>query len=164
MENKEQYIISFFGHKDCDAEKIKPILYTQLQRIIKTNVECIFLLGGYGNFDHLVFEVGLELKKKFSNIQLHYVMPYKIWDGIEWYKNLMIKSGYDKCVYFNNQNTYPKYAIINRNKEMVKISDFILFYFDENINRKSGTSMIFEYALQKHKTYLNLFNLLNFPF
>ena len=132
-----------------------------MKKIIEENKVKTFLLGDYGNFDDAVFDALISLKQYYPYIEIHCILPYKNWASLDWFVNSKIERGYDQCYFLETNNTFEKYAIIERNKKMIEESDFVIFYLDEKISVKSGTNLAYKYAISKHKKVFNLFSLLN---
>lgn len=72
---------------------------------------------------------------------------------------------YDEVLKSNRSINAGKYTYINRNYEMIDMSDVVLFYYNKEYvpkrNTRSGTSLAYQYAKQKNKRIYNLFNPLN---
>ncbi len=72
---------------------------------------------------------------------------------------------YDEVLKSNRSINAGKYTYINRNYEMIDVSDVVLFYYNKEYvpkrNTRSGTSLAYQYAKQKNKRIYNLFNPLN---
>ena len=62
-------------------------------------------------------------------------------------------NGYDGIVMLPVENTPPKYAILKRNEYMVDQSELLIAYVNHGWG---GAAKTLEYAVRKHKKYINL--------
>ena len=82
--------------------------------------------------------------------------------------------GYEESVCPDGVANAGKASYIERNRAMIRISDYCVFYYDENYQPplrkeskhsvipyqpKSGTKAAYEYALSQKKKVINLYNL-----
>lgn len=176
------------GHRDVelsneDLNKLKE-LFENL--IIKNNVK-IFLFGSRSNFDFICHKIVTELKAKYSFIQRKCYTcrsetcilesERKYWE--ELYSNFHKKEihllGVEEEVEFKNKWTCGKASYVERNQAMINDSDICVFYYNENYQPKnskyskrsisyckpkSGTKIAFNYAKQKKKKIVNVFDVL----
>ncbi len=83
--------------------------------------------------------------------------------------------GVEEEVEFKNKWTAGKASYVERNQAMINDSDLCIFYFDENYRpkehkyfkrcftgyqSKSGTALAYNYAKQKKKEIINVFEIL----
>ena len=59
---RENQTCCFLGHRDA-SEKIRPLLYIEIEKHIAQHNVTTFYVGGYGNFDHMSVTVLNEMKK-----------------------------------------------------------------------------------------------------
>ena len=65
----------FLGHRDS-SEKIRPLLYVEIEKhIVQYNITT-FYLGDYGNFDRMSLAVLHDLKRKYPHIEIVFVRAY----------------------------------------------------------------------------------------
>lgn len=144
-------IISFCGHSEIFDEdnlvnKILDILQTEINGEPVT-----FYLGGYGDFDYIAKQSCLKYKKLFPSAKLYFVTPYlndKYLQNFEHYSK-----GYDGSIYPEIENTPKRYAILERNKWMMKQADIIIAYVNCSFG---GAFKSLEYARKINKKYINL--------
>ena len=151
--------ICFIGHRNiCADEKLVSILKETILNLIK-NGATTFIFGSKSSFDNLAWEIVTELKLKFKNVKRVYVRA----------GNKIINKDYETYLHNFYEETYfpaklenaGKYSYVERNYEMIEISDICVFYYDKNhlpLKRKSGTKIAYEYALIKNKQIINLGN------
>ena len=140
-------IVGFFGHssfvsKDITIQKVVMLLEKEIK-----DCDVNFYLGNYGNFDDFAYNVAKEYQKTHANSKLVFITPYL--------NNVRCNDFAKKCDY----SIYPeiekiplKYAIIERNKWVVKNSDLIIFYY----KIFGSTRYIYDYAISKNKRVINL--------
>ncbi len=138
---------TFFGHSDCNGE-IKGKLRETINKLIEIEKVDTFYVGNNGFFDHLVISVLDEIKMENKDITFYVTLSQ-----MPSVKNHFILNSYDTILPEGIENVYPKFAIIYRNKWMVKKSDFVIAY----INRpQGGAARFFEYAINQGKKVINL--------
>ncbi len=140
-------VCTFFGHRDASKE-IEPSLRSALLDLIKNKNVTMFYVGNNGKFDYIVREILKELKMEY-NINYYVVLAYipsKKYD----YED------YSDTIYPDELSTTPhKYRIVERNKWMLKKSDYVVTY----VNRIVGGAAHFsQLAESQGKFILNLDN------
>ncbi len=134
-------IVTFFGHSNM-LEIEKKEIEIKLLKVIKEkfyNVETIFYLGDYGSFDFISKKCCLSLKN--NKMKLVYITPY-----LEKLENEYIKQElklYNEIIYPELEKVPKRYAILERNKWMVKQADYIIFYINHSWG---GAYKMLEYA------------------
>ena len=112
--------VTFCGHSEIPAvnkEKLSVEICELAEKLI--NIGAVtFLLGGYGDFDKLCAITLHKLKQKYPHIKSILVVPYidKDYDT-----NL-----YDFSLYPPIEEVPRKFAILERNKWMVRKADVII--------------------------------------
>ncbi len=146
-------IVSFCGHsrlfgKDFLEDKILKILEAEIK-----GEKVDFYLGAYGDFDSIAKMSCSIYQKTHSNSKLYFISPYV---DNTYLKNLedMIKT-YDGIIYPEIENTPKRFAIVARNKWMVRQADLIIAYVDYSWG---GAVKTLDYALKIKKHYINLGN------
>lgn len=140
-------ICTFFGHSDCSNEIREELLKTINELIKEENVDK-FYVGNNGFFDQLVISVLDEIKTENININFFVVLSQ-----MPSVKNHFIINHYDTILPDGIEYVYPKFAIIYRNKWMVKKSDFVITYIN---HPQGGAARFYEYAIKQGKNVINL--------
>ena len=65
----------FFGNRDS-SEKIRSILYAEIEKLIAQHAVTTFYVGGYGNFDRISIAALNEVKRKYPHIEIILVWAY----------------------------------------------------------------------------------------
>nr|WP_316614906.1 hypothetical protein [uncultured Ruminococcus sp.] len=92
-------------------------LNAEIERLINEKDVNTFYVGTQGNFDRMAYSVLAELRKRYQHIKVYRVLAY------------MPKLGdTDTIVPEGIETTYPRYAIIKRNKWMIDRSDYVIAY------------------------------------
>ena len=112
-------ICTFFGNRDATKEIKQKLEHTIIDLIENKNV-IMFYVGNNGAFDKMAREILKKAKNKY-NINYYVVLAY------------MPKkdeyTDYTDTIYFDELNMVPyKYRIIERNKIMLKKSDYVVTY------------------------------------
>ena len=101
---------TFFGHRDSPSS-IRGVLSAEIERLINEKDVNTFYVGTQGNFDRMAYSVLAELRKRYQHIKVYRVLAYM--------PKLGDTDTYDTIVPEGIETTYPRYAIIKRNKWMV---------------------------------------------
>jgi uncharacterized phage-like protein YoqJ len=155
-----QHNCCFIGHRKIqETDRLKAVLYKTIKDLIVNNKVCNFLFGSRSEFDSLCLEIVSDLKREYPYINRIYVRaeyPYIENDYIAY----LLKS-YDDTYYPENIKNSGKAAYIERNFEMIRRSNYCIFYYDETYtpqicqNSKSGTKISYDYALKSTKNVIN---------
>lgn len=115
------YSCTFIGHSDCD-ESVKEALYPTIEKLITENNVTTFYIGTHGKFDYYAYTVLKELEKIYK-IEVLVVLS-----------NLNSVPDYCKTSKMLFPDTVAKspykYAIIKRNRYMIKNSQFMICYIN----------------------------------
>jgi len=144
-------IITFCGHSQLFNSDD---LDNKILEIIKkeTNDKPVtFYLGGYGNFDAIAHQSAKDYKKEHPESEIIFVTPYL--DETYLKNREPLKYGYDKIVYPDIENTPKRYAILERNKWMVKECDLVIAFVKYSWG---GAYQTLKYAKQQKKKTINL--------
>ena len=146
-------IITFCGHRHFyeSEELLKVKVLRILNEINEDNIS--FYLGGYGGFDWLARECVKEYKKTHSNCSACFISPYLRPSFLKRYEEAKV---YDEIVFAEIEKTPPQYAILERNKWMVKKADIVIAYVKYEFG---GAYKTYEYAKKKGKTIYNIHEL-----
>lgn len=141
-------ICTFFGHRDTPMD-IQPQLNDLLIDLIEKEGADLFYVGNHGNFDIIVKNTLIELKKLYPHIDYLIVLaylpvkksPYEIID-------------YSKTIYPDGLEKTPRrYAISKRNLWMIDEADTVITY----VKYKTGGAAKFkEISQKKGKKVINL--------
>ena len=161
----------FIGHRNVQKT---PELYSRLVNVIKTLIEkkgvLTFYLGNASDFNQLCYEAVTEIKKEHPTIKRVYVRSHFAYIT-EHYTNYLLKF-YDDTFIPDKVEFAGKASYVERNQEMINLSDYCVFYYNEQYQpplRKqsrhslfcqpnSGTKLAYEYAIKKNKKIINLYN------
>ena len=140
-------VCTFFGHRDASKE-IETKLKSVLLDLIKNKNVTMFYVGNHGNFDYIVRGILKELKNEY-HINYYVVLAYipsKKYD----YED------YSDTIYPDELSATPhKYRIIQRNKWMLKKSDYVVTYVS---HKMGGAAHFSQLAKSNGKVILNLDN------
>lgn len=180
--------VCFIGHRnvELDDDKVEKLRTIIENLIIKDNVQ-IFLFGSRSDFDYTCHQIVTELKEKYPHIQRRcYTCRSETctleserehWEKVYSYfrKRELHLLGVEEEVEFKNKWTAGKASYVERNQAMINDSDLCVFYYDENYKPqeckytkrcfttyqpKSGTVLAYNYAKQKKKEIINVFEIL----
>lgn len=162
-------ICTFFGHRVISYD-IKSVLYDEIEKQIKAGCDT-FLIGNYGKFDDLAFDLCLYFKqKKYPDIKIllvstHISRQIKYGQTIKQIKHdpqYMIKRDFETITYPIEDEFYLN-KITATNKYMIDDSAVVICFVDKN-QTKSGAKRAMNYAKKKNKTVINIFNKCTNPF
>ena len=110
---------TFFGHRDS-PNSVKTSLYAAIEQLICNQCVDTFCVGTQGSFDRMVYAALVELRQRYSHINVYRVLAY------------MPKSSdadsADTIVPEGIETAYPRYAIVHRNNWMIDRSDYVIAY------------------------------------
>lgn len=135
-------ICTFFGHRNAPKE-IKPILKQALIDLIENKNVDKFYVGNHGQFDYMVKEALKELKQIYQ-IKYYVVLAYM---------PQLEDIDYSDTIFLDELNKVPyKYRIVERNKWMIRNSDYVICYV-----RRIGNCREFkELAEKQNKIIISL--------
>lgn len=151
---------AFFGHRNVtDTDNIGKKLYELIKNLIVYEDFSVFLFGSFGDFDDICYHTVSLLKQQFPHIKriLYVVNDYYL-------KKYQLKNNngilYEDVVYPNLEFDFWYTRIYYRNCYMIcymiDISDFIVFYANDNM--ESGAYKALKYAVKTKKSFVNLIN------
>ena len=139
---------TFFGHRDCPSS-IKPKLREVLIDLIENHSVDMFYVGNKGAYDRMVRAVLRELAQEYAHIHYAVVlerMPGKqSEDYTEDFSDTMLPEGIEEVP--------PRFAIVWRNKWMLRQSDYVVTYVTHSWG---GAAQFAEMAERQKKTVINL--------
>lgn len=113
----------FVGHREASSELL-PILRQTVEKHISEYGVTEFIVGGYGNFDHLAAKAAISLKQKYPQITLSLLIPYHPAE-----RPVETPSGFDNTYYPPGMEKVPrKLAIVRANRYMVDHVDYLIAY------------------------------------
>lgn len=147
-------ICTFLGHRKVYQSAIEARLDAEIEKLLQTDNEFLFLTGGMGQFDDMAASAVRAAKCRHSEkcITLTLVLPYmsnRLNTNKEYYQ-----SYYDQIIIPEELNTaYYKAAIQRRNRWMVDRADIVIAY----ISRDFGGALASVKYAQKHgKPVINI--------
>ena len=164
-------VCCFIGHRNVEkTPELKERLIDTIRRLITENGVNKFLFGSKSRFDDLCQEVVKELREEYPDVKRVYVRMYYPELG-EPYIGYILRDFEDTYMPERIENAgVARY--VERNQEMINVSDFCVFYYNEEYKPplrkqsrralstyqpKSGTKVAYEYAKQKKKEIINLY-------
>lgn len=148
--SEENKICSVFGHRGiCVTEELQNELSICFEKLIKDGYST-FYFGGFGEFDDLCHKIITKLKIKYPHIRRVFILADPRYVNK---KSDYLTENYEESIYLDMDFDYWYSRIYFRNVEMVKQSNFIVFYaFNKE---KSGAYKILQYAKKAKKDYIN---------
>ncbi|MBQ0038444.1 MAG: hypothetical protein KBS74_07235 [Clostridiales bacterium] len=141
-------VCTFFGHRDCPSS-IKPKLREVLIDLIENQSVDMFYVGNKGAFDRLVRSVLRELEQEYPQINYAVVLEHmpgkQNEDYPEDFSDTMLPEGIETVP--------PRFAIVWRNKWMLRQSDYVVTYITHSWG---GAAQFAEMAVRQKKTVINL--------
>ena len=112
----------FIGHRDA-PESIYDRLLAAVERHITEYGVTEFVVGKYGNFDHLAARAVIEAKQYHSDVTLTMLKPYYRTNAEP------LPAGFDGSLFPDGFETVPKRAAILRaNQYMIHHCDYMIVY------------------------------------
>ena len=140
---KETKSCFFIGHRET-PDDVLPILQKWVNKHIEDYGVTEFIVGHYGNFDHLATKAVITAKRLYSNITLSLLIPYHPAE-----KPVKKPKEFDSVYYpFEMENIPRKLAIVNANRYMVDHVDFLIAYA---WHPASNARKIVEYAEKREE-------------
>ena len=113
----------FIGHREASSELL-PILRRTVEKHISEYGVTEFIVGGYGNFDHLAAKTVLSLKQQYPQITLSLLIPYHPAE-----RPVETPYGFNNTYYPPGIEKVPrKLAIVRANRYMVDHVDYLIAY------------------------------------
>ena len=134
---------TFFGHANANAD-LRFKLTSTIIDLIENKYVDTFYVGVEGNFDKLSYAVLKDLKKIYMDIRVYRVLAYLPTHN----KN------FEDSILPENIEIVPKrFAIVYRNKLMIKHSDYVITHV---IKKFGGAYTFKELADKQRKTVINI--------
>lgn len=163
--------VCFIGHRNIRKSKELISLLKQTIIYLINKGATTFVFGSKSEFNDLSWEVVTALKSKYPFIKRVYVRsacPHID----EVYEKYLLES-YEETYFPAKLKNAGKCSYVERNFEMIDISQYCVFYYNENYipqlnqqhkdkmllpsKRNSGTKIAYNYAERKNKTIINLY-------
>lgn len=153
--------VCFTGHRNIkETTELKKKLIEQIIKLIDEGAT-VFCTGGAVGWDMLCAKAVIELREKYPNIRLHFILPCPAEeqaaklsesDKIE-FKSLLLSADMVEICSEHYYNGCMKV----RNQRLVDVSDICVCCYNEN-NKRSGTGQTVRMAEKKEKCIINLFD------
>lgn len=169
METKKNACCVFGHRKIAEDEELKVKLTEIMEElIVKENVDTFFL-GSRSQFDSLCCDVLCHLKEKYPHIHRVYVRAEYPVIGPDYEKYLL--KWCDETYFPKKAENSGRAVCFERNCEMIDRSEICIVYYREeylpsrrkqgrhflsDYQPKSGTSLAYQYAVQKKRRIINL--------
>lgn len=132
--------VTFTGHSKLNgSDPVKQWLENTVEQLIQRGA-VDFLLGGYGEFDHLSAKVVNSMKKDYPNITSYLVIP-----SLD--RNFNNKL-YTDSIFPPLENVPPRFALSKRNQWMMDEADVVVAYV---LHSWGGAATSLEYAIKKKR-------------
>lgn len=179
--DKNILTITFIGHRKLganeDEEKLKIRLKNLIEYFIVSENAVVFRFGSKSEFNVLSHKVVSALQEKYPKIvRINHTcgeFVVKGRDKKEFYENALKNlnqttyiEDYEEIIYSDRVKKANIASYVERNNEMINLSDICIFYYDKNYElaprkgelvRKSGTEIAYNFAKQRKKRIINLF-------
>lgn len=145
-------VCTFCGHGRIygQYEDVKEKCFTAVEKLINSCAADCFLIGNYGDFDHIAASVCLTLRKKYPQISVDLVLPYYRPHLDDYDKKRYAK--FDSVITPELEETPHRYRIIKANEYMVDQADTVIAY----VKYDGGAAKTLAYAKRHKKQIINL--------
>ncbi len=133
----------FIGHRDA-PEHIQEQLIQEVERSITEYSITNFVVGGYGSFDAMAAGAVKQARKQHPEITLQLLLPYH-----PAFRSVSVPEGFDGTLYPVEKTVPPPFAIVEANRVMVGICDYLIAY----AVRPGNAQNLLEYAQMLSKRY-----------
>ena len=117
----------FIGHHDA-PESIYDRLLAAVERHITDYGVTDFVVGRYGNFDHMAARAVINAKRRHTGVMLTMLLPYYRSDAKP------LPDGFDGSLFPDGLEKVPRRAAILRaNQYMIRRCDYLISYDKGNI-------------------------------
>lgn len=144
---------AFFGHRYMDVKQYRDKLLLILKDIIETRGVTQFYSGFRGDFDVYCSYLVKELKDVYPHLKNTMVLSYIPEKTKSSDDSFSLPSCFDDSVYLLERRVPNRLAIIETNKQLVDIADFIVAGV---ITHCGGAYMACEYAYKKKKPIISI--------
>lgn len=119
----KEKICTFCGHRTIFDNTVREDINHTILDLIENHSVTKFYSGNMGSFDYICENELLNIKKIFSEVKLCWIAPYFTQEI-----NKELNCDYDEIIVLDSSQTHYKRAIPERNRYMVRKSDFLLCY------------------------------------
>ena len=147
-------ICSFFGHRTIKYENfIRLELFRIIENLITEEGYDTFIFGGFSEFDKLCHQIVTELKRKYHFVRRVFCLIEE--KHMTKKPSFLVDEEYEGFAYYTLKFDYWYTRIYYRNCEIIKNSDFIIFYAEERQN--SGAFKALKFAIKNKSNFINLY-------
>ena len=152
--------VAFIGHRKIEKsqELIDKLMSVITELIVNENADT-FIFGSKSKFDDLCYDTVTELKYKYQEIKRISVRAEYQYI-IAGYRDYLL-SYYEDTFYPSDVQGAGERSYVIRNQVIVDMCDVLVVYYNKvykpSPRKKSGTKIAVEYAVEKHKRMINLF-------
>lgn len=140
----------FIGHREASDEILPALMEAVEQHIVEYGVT-EFIVGNYGNFDHMAARAVIAAKKRYPGITLSMLIPYHPAE-----RPMEPPQGFDGTFYPPGMESVPrKFAIVRANRYMADHVDYLIACA---WHPASNARNLLEYARKKGLPAVNLRN------
>lgn len=145
---------AFFGHRHIDAEQYRDKLLSIIIDLIENKGVTQFYSGFRGKFDYYCSALIHELKARYPQVRNTMVLSYIPQTPIgEPEYAFKLPDCFDDSIYVLERSVPKKFAIIETNKCVVDMVDFIVAGV---MTHFGGAYTALEYAVKRKKPILNV--------
>ena len=138
------YSCSFFGHRDFEPNNgLKQELCNLIEKLILEKDCKTFYFGGFGDFDCECYKIVSKLKEKYPYIRRIFCLPDKKHEKERKRPSWIQEYLCEEYVYLDLTYDYWYTRIYYRNCEIIKNSDFVIFYVNTNLNGGANKALNF---------------------
>ena len=143
----------FFGHRNTvETKELREKLRVIIEKLITEESVDTFLFGSKSRFNDLCHELVTKSKENHPHVKRIYVRAEypEINDAYRAY----LSKDYEETYFPKKLLKAGRAIYVERNREMLRKSDFCVICYDENrapTTRRSGTGIALRYAVQQKK-------------
>jgi len=136
----------FIGHKEASLEVLPALTEAVKQHIVEFGVT-EFVVGNYGDFDHMAAKTVIAAKEQYPEVTLSMLIPYH---PVE--RPIALPRGFNNTFYPPDMAKVPRrLAIVRANRYMVNHVDYLIAYAG---HPASNARDLVEYARQREQRNL----------
>lgn len=154
MDNINKKTCSFFGHRHIEySEEFMQSIESTVDELLKKGVTS-FYFGGFGDFDDYCHKAVTKARQNNLQIKRIYCLQDEILTNPKKRPKFLSDENYESFEYFPPEFEYWYKRIYYRNIEIIKRSDFSIFYIRNTEN--SGAYKALSYARRSKTTIIEL--------
>lgn len=145
INNQEEKICMIYSYDNADLlpTNLEKMIYYALEDLVENKGVTCFLTGNSGMFDAQANTAIYILKKRFSHVRLHLILPYKT--PRYFYIRNSSSGLYDDIIFSINEMPEPR-EVIRRNNEFMVTNSNCLLTFLHPTDRFSSVYETYCYA------------------